>query len=275
MTAGPESIRGRRGFTAVEALIAIVMGAMLVSAALSILMGNQKLADAVSGRIARQAQLRAGIDLLKAELRQIDPADGDLGSMSSDTVRVRSFLGAGVACAVSYSGATPSATLRRLGTWIQPGDSMLILADNDPSTSADDRWVRGIAGAVDTTLACPTGSAAQRVTLPSMAAALAVDSIRIGASARSFEWRTYALAKQGGHWFLTLQTKSLQQPEAVAGPLGSPQSPGLRVALFDADGQPTTTASAVRQFEISVKTVAGVPGGPAVADSLMAWVRLP
>ena len=267
-------IRARAGFTAVEALISVVIGGMLVSASLSMLVGQQKLSDAVSGRLGRQAQLRAAIDILGAEARQIDPADGDLASVSPDTLRVRSLLGAGVACAVSYTG-TPSATLRRLGAWIQPGDSLLILADNDPMTSVDDRWIRGVAGTVDTTLSCPTGDVAQRVTLPSMAAALAADSIRVGAAARSFEWRTYALSTEGKHWYLGLRTQNMLNPEPVAGPFGGPQVDGLRVRYFDREGQPTNDPREVRQFEFSVKTVAGIPGGPALPDSMMAWVRLP
>jgi hypothetical protein len=267
-------ILGRRGFTVVEALLSIVISTMLVSASLAILVSNQRLADAVSGRVSRQDQLRAAVDILTAEVRQIDPADGDLASTSPDTLLVRSVLGAGVACAVSYTG-TPTATLRKLGSWIQPGDSMMILADNDPSTSTDDRWVRGVAGAVDTTQTCPTGSPAQHVTLSSMAAALAIDSIRVGAAARSFQWRGFALGLDNGSWYLTLKTPDMLEPEPVAGPFGSPTSSGLRIGYFDVLGQPTVAVPAVRQFEVSVKTIAGVPGGPDVPDSLMAWVRLP
>lgn len=263
----------RAGFTAVESLISIIISAMLVSGALAVLVSNQRLADAVTSRIARQDQLRAAVEILRAETRQIDPADGDLASTSPDTLRVRSFLGGGIACAVSYSG-TPAATLRRLGRWIQPGDSVLILADNDPLTGADDRWVRGIAGTVDTIQTCPTGDPAQRVSLPSMAGVLSVDSIRVGAIARSFQWRGYALGMDNGQWFLTLKTPDMLQPEPVAGPFGSPESAGLRIGYFDRNGQPTASATAVQQFELSIKTVSGVPGGPVVPDSLMAWVAL-
>ncbi|MDH3224667.1 MAG: prepilin-type N-terminal cleavage/methylation domain-containing protein [Gemmatimonadota bacterium] len=267
-------ITSQRGFTVVEAMISLVISVLLVGGTLGLLVSNQKLADAVAGRMAREDQLRAAVDILSAEVRDLDPSDGDLDSTSPDTLRVRSFLGAGVACAVSYAG-TPSITLRRLGNWIQPGDSVLILADNDPMTGSDDRWVRGVAGTVDTTQVCPTGDPAQTVNLPSMATTLANDSVRVGASARSFQWRNYVLAMDQQSWFLTVQTADMLQPEPVAGPFAGPNSDGIRFGYFDGMGQPTTVASDVRQFEVSVKTVSNEPGAPLIADSLMAWVRIP
>ena len=266
-------IRSRRGFTVMEAMISLVASAALVSASLSLLVGNQKLAEAVSGRLERQDQLRAAIDILEGEVRQIDPSDGDLATISPDTLRVRSFLGGGVACQVSY-GSTPTVTLRRLGNWILPGDSILLLADNDPSTGSDDVWVRGVAGPVDTTLTCPSGDPGQSISLANMGYVIAMDSVRVGATARSFRWRSYVLAMEQNMWHLTLQTSDMLEPEPVAGPFAAPGADGLRFGYFDANGQPATGVTQVRQFELSVKTPFDQPGAPDVADSLMAWVRL-
>ncbi len=263
----------RDGFTLVETMISLTLGVLLMGAMLTVLMGNNRMSASLTGRAESNNALMTGIALLEREVEPIDASDGDLASLSPDTLGIRAFLSSGTACQVTYGAGTASLVTRRQGRWLQVGDSILLLADNDVSIGSDDTWVRGAITAVDTALACPDGVAAQRITVPALAAL--TDSVRVGAAARTFEWRTYFLAQIDGDWYLAMRTPALNTPEPVAGPLADPAvSPGgFRVRHFDAFGNVASTVESVTQTEISLKSIPDVGALEAAPDSLMAWVR--
>ena len=265
--------RGNSGFTLVEAIVSLTLGILLVGAMLSVLMGNNSLSTSLTGRAEANDAMMTGIALLERELAPIDASDGDLASLSTDTLGVRAFLASGTACGVSYTGSSATVVLRKQGRWMSAGDSILLLADNDVSIGGDDTWVRGSVTAVDTTQACPDGVVAQQLTIPALAGL--TDSVRVGAAARTFEWRRYFLAQIDGSWYLAIRTPALSQPEPVAGPLADPavERGGFRVQHYDAFGNPATDVLTVTQSEISLKTIPHVGSRAAMADSLVAWVR--
>jgi len=267
------TIRRNDGFTLIEAIVSLALSTLLVGAMLSVLMGNNRLSSSLTGRAEANDALMTGIALLERELAPIDAADGDLASLSNDTLGVRAFLSSGTACGVTYTGASADVVLRKQGRWMSAGDSILLLADNDVSIGGDDAWVRGSITAVDTAQACPDGVAAQQLTIPALAGL--TDSVRVGAAARTFEWRRYFLAKVDGDWYLSIRTPALAQPEPVAGPLADPavETGGFRVQHYDAFGNPAPDVLEVTQSEIVLKAIPRVGGTVSIADSLMSWVR--
>ncbi len=70
----------RRGFTLVELLVALVLGALVASGVYQALVGTQRASHAGMQQIEVQENLRAGVGYLSAVLRELDAAEGDLSS---------------------------------------------------------------------------------------------------------------------------------------------------------------------------------------------------
>ena len=265
--------RGRRGgFTLVELLVVAVLGSLVVMAAHRVLVNNTRAFTVVGARVQMQQTVRASADILFSELREISPSGGDLVSMGLDSLTIRSMRTFGVACAVTSTGA-PTITVRRTGRWLEPGDSVFVLADNREERASDDVWLSGRVGAVDTTATCVSGDVAQRITLPGLGPAMAVDTVRSGAPVRSFEKFWYGLHQFAGEWYLGRRGVT-GSAEPLVGPLKEGAATGLRFAYFDQMGAVTTIPTEVAQIRVTLRTASSVTtqSGQAVADSLVASV---
>ena len=60
-----------RGFTLPELLVAVVLGIALLIASMEIMLTNQRAYAAQAGQIRGQRSIRAAVDLMYAELREI------------------------------------------------------------------------------------------------------------------------------------------------------------------------------------------------------------
>src|SRR5512140_1012037 len=89
------TMTSRRGFTLVEALLAVVLLAIVGQSILRLLTVSQRLFRAQSERAALQATVRAGATLLPAELRELGP--GDIVALAPDQIVYRAMRSAGVA----------------------------------------------------------------------------------------------------------------------------------------------------------------------------------
>ncbi len=256
--------RDRRGFTLTELIIVAVLGSLLIMVALQVLITNQRTYTAQSAQIQGQQALRAAMDVLSAELREVSARGGDIISMSSNSITVRSMRNFGVACAVAP--ATPSVTVLRVGTWFAVGDSVFVFADNRENISTDDKWLALRVSAVDTTAACGT-SPASRLTFSGQAAKFAADSVRVGAPVRSFVRYTYGMVTESGDTYLG-RTPAGGSAAPMVGPLKP--SNGIEFTYLDSLGATTSVTTNVRQIVVKVRTASGVLNslGELVADSL-------
>ena len=270
----PPAAQDRRGFTLVELLVVAVIGAFVLTGMYNVVITNQRAFTVHSAEVSTQQTVRAGLAVMLGELREVSTA-GDLIVAGSDSIQIRSMERLGLVCALDYP--LSRLTLRRVGDWFENGDSVFVFADNNPSSRADDVWLIGTVQTVDTTTACPDGSAAQNLSVPSMAAAMSVDSVRMGAPVRSFERYTYGLADIGSGfgWFL-----SRWQPgspvEPLIGPLQGPAQDGLEFEYFDENGAATFVAADARQVRVTLRTDSPVTKqtGGYVGDSISARVFL-
>ena len=267
----------RRGFTLVEALLAVVLLAIVGQSILRLLTISQRLFRAQSELAALQAAIRAGASLLPAELRELGP--GDLVSMATDQVVYRAMRSTAVACAVTaVSVSLPRELVYAYRSASAGRDSLLLFLERDPSRSTDDEWVvlpvTGTAG----TGTCPDGRAA--VVVPTAIPAGALGAVVLDAPVRSFEVVQLRLYQSGGQYWLGSQ--SLSGGEAQVQPLLGPLAPdGLRLRFVDAGGLPTTAPAEVRLIGLTVRGVTDVPiataratGPVLVADSLAADIEL-
>lgn len=264
--------RHTTGFTIVELLMVAIIGAVALTAAVRLIVGQQRSHTVQVGRETVQESLRTGMSVLIGEFRELSVSEGDIVAMASDSVVIRVAHSLGFVCDL-VRGATPSFDVRHLGSDIAATDSFTVLAANRPGLW-DDVWVQGrptTVGAVN----CPDGSAAQRLNVQPMSAALIADTVRVGAPVRKLEYITYGLYQDGTRWYLGSRIN--QRPvDMLVGPLLPRASGGLALEYLENDGDPTTTPADVARIRITLRarSQARTAPGAVVADSLTALVAV-
>lgn len=256
---------GRRAFTLVELIVALVLLGVVAAGIHTTLATNQRVYVAAAQRIDLQQNLRAAASVLPAELRQLDAADADVSAMSPTSLTIRAPRQLGVLCVApaGTGGAAVSVIVRQQPLLGAPpaftaGDSLLLYYEGDPATRNDDTWLRGAVAAVARD-DCPDPDRrrpGQRLTLrleqtdgpPSEV----VGGIPRGSPVRGFITATYAQYRSpaDGQWYLGQRVAGATiQP--LVGPLVGPS--GLTFTYYDSSGAPAAAPSAVREIEIRLR----------------------
>lgn len=267
----------RRGFTLIELLVVAVLGTLLLIATYQVLITNQRTYTAQNAHIAGQQITRAALDVLVAELREINP--GDLVTMDTEQVTFRAQRRFGLVCGVVLPalGSSPVLEVRKVGGWFESGDSVVVFADNREGTPDDDFWIMGEATVVDPSISCD-GEPAQQMTFTGQATAFLNDTVRVGAPIRSFVHHTYGRLERSGRSYVARQVAG-GDVEPLVGPIPASFASGVPSVEFrylDASGVPTTVATSVRQIEIRLRIRSDARNslGDPVADSLSTRVYL-
>jgi prepilin-type N-terminal cleavage/methylation domain-containing protein len=261
--------RNERGFTLAELIIVTVLGALLIAASLQILVTNQRTYTAQTAKIKGQQTTRAAMDVLYNELREISAQGGDLISMGSTSLTVRSMRRFGVVCAISLTSPPVLRTLK-VGDWFEREDSVFVFAENEPSISADDAWIAARVTAVDTTATCGAEKAVN-LSFASQGGLFTADSVRVGAPVRSFVRYRYGLMTMDGETYLG-RTGAGGTAVPLVGPIRA--SSGVAFSYLDASGAATATATDVRQIVVTVRTASNAMNsiGGFVSDSITAVI---
>ena len=111
---------GRRGFTLVELLVVVVLGGLMILAIYQVLITNTRVYAANNAQVQGQQSLRAGLDVLFSELREVSAEEGDIIGMGPDSVTIRASRAFGLVCATDYASSPPSVTAFRVGPMVQP-----------------------------------------------------------------------------------------------------------------------------------------------------------
>ena len=257
------------GFTLLELMIAAVLGAVVVGAAYQIMLTSQRAMTVQTAELRGQQNVRAGIDLLTGELRELSGPEGDLLSMASDQVTIRAMRAFGLVCGVNVLGSP--VIVKKIGRFFTDGDSVVVLADNDPNLASDDTILSGAITGIDTTLTCTGADTAQAIVVPALITALANDTVRIGAPVRAFTVYTYGLYTVNGEPYLARQVGATISP--LVGPLSTN---GVSFAYLDSFGNVTATPSAVARIEVTLRSQSQVldQQGHSIADSLTSVIHL-
>ena len=274
----------RRGVTLAETLVATVLAGVVVAALYGVVLRAQRLSRAQPQILDVQRGVRAVALLLPAELRELDPSDGDIVALSDTAVTVKAARAHGIVCGEpDVAGGRVTVSDRLLYSFRAVDatrDSVLLFREGDTLVATDDRWLRaGVTGAG--TAACPDGAPGTRLTVTPAGGTADLEGVHAGAPLRTFEMVRYRLYEDGSHaWWLGLQTHSgaWSATTPLAGPLRARD--GLRFAFVDAGGLPTGSAPAVRRILLSVRgrsrraiDVAGRRAGP-FEDSVFTSVSL-
>jgi prepilin-type N-terminal cleavage/methylation domain-containing protein len=185
----------RSGFTLVELLIVVVIGALVLAAVYQTLITQERAIRQSYAVIGTQQNVRTAIQVIGADLRELSATDNDITAASGNSISLRALRKAGVTCNVDPSGAYIDVAL-----WGDPfaaTDSVWIFDDGaNPLSSFDDTWIRRSVSSVSTPTTCagnPISTTVRRLNLSS-----SVTTVIPGALVRSFVPVSYALVNSGG-----------------------------------------------------------------------------
>jgi prepilin-type N-terminal cleavage/methylation domain-containing protein len=262
----------RRGMTLVELLVAMVAAALVMGAVYQVLVTNQRVYTVQRESIMGHQTIRAGADVLFAELREVSPMEGDLLDLGEDQVEFRAMRGFGILCNVNTSESRISVVVR--SEEFLEGQTALLFYEHDPDDPFDDEWVEvPIQGAQDASSSCPQDGRIQRLNLPDLAGG-AFSGLRLGAPVRATESFVYGAFQVDGAWYLARRRSGSTATVPLVGPLAGRE--GLHFEYLAADGTETTVPAEVRRIRVTLRTASGATDqfGTVVADSLTADVFL-
>jgi hypothetical protein len=260
------------------AMIIFVATASLIHASMRLM---EKVHRTAGERAGAQLTLRSGSQTVAAELREVNSVAGggtsDLVAITGNSVTYWAMRNSGMTCQVSNNEvrirAGPTYSAYRLPVMIR--DSLLVFADRDSLSVADDQWVQlPILGPASSST-CPDGAAALAINT----AGLVVADYHVPGPVRTFELMQLAITTSGGRQYLGAQSLSGSGGmEPVIGPLGGG---GLQLVYRDQAGAPTTIPAAVRTIDLTVRsqsyrpvTTLGGGVGAMLRDSLALRVLL-
>ena len=262
-----------QGFTIVELVIVAVLGSLMVAAAYEILRTHQRAYTIQTAQVQAQQSVRAGLDVLTSELREISGSGGDIMTMNASELRVRAMRAFGLICDVDTTGSP--ITVRKVGRFFSADDSIIAFVDRDPELSSDDTTYLAYVTTIDTVGEnCPTGGDTAQTIRSSMlrAAHTAGDTMRPGGPVRAFTHYTYKVISDGGQYYLGREDAS-GTTAILVGPLSSN---GVTFTYYDSSGNTTTTATDVASIGVTITTRSQVTDdrGNLVGDSLQTRVYL-
>jgi len=276
---------GTRGLSLIELLVGLSLLAVFSTAVVGVLVQGQRSYRQQVERVQVQANLRTGVTIIVAEMRELGSSDSsgpDLLEIEPGSVTYRAMRSTYFVC------TTPDPASRDLEVWKVPSyglrqleagrDSLLILAENNPTFESDNAWRTAGVVSVREGLYCPGPAEGFSIGL----AGVDLAGVEYGAPVRAFQVTRMLLYsdRTGQHWLGIREWRSASgwsSTQPIVGPLATN---GLRLSYLDARGERTTLPERVALIGI---TLAGVGerrwiplAGPRglVADSITTYVTL-
>lgn len=265
-------MRTRRGFTLVELLIGIIIFGIVGGAIFGLLTRSQRLSRTQADRAVMQANIRAGMNLITSELRElnVNATASDLYTATTTGVTYRGMRGLGFVCDI----ATGYARMAR-GTFngyrdpVAGRDSVLIFVDHNTNIATDDGWLaRNIASVQNEN--CSSGTAGIRLNFTtSIPTADTLTWITAGSPIRTFEVMEVAALVQGGETWLG--ARSVTAGQALQPVLGPLNLNGVAFQYRTAAGVAGASPLTVRTIQL---TLTGITDNIVAAQAgTSAWTR--
>jgi len=265
--------RGRRGFTMIELLVALVLLGIVSAALYRVLVNNQRLYMAQTQRIDLSQNIRAAGSILPAEFRELDASEGDITAMTPTSITIRAMRWLGFACNVpALGGALGAVSVISRGI-DNSKDGVLIYYDGNQNSRLDDFWATATITSAPNGQNCDDGTNGQRLILninllglgPNVAGA-----IPLGAPVRGWELVNYQLYRPAGDtsWYVGFQPSGAATPQPLIGPV---LTNGLTFQYYDVNGNPTAVRAQVARIDVTVRarTAAAVRAGGQAAAATM------
>jgi prepilin-type N-terminal cleavage/methylation domain-containing protein len=249
----------RRGVSLPELLVSLVMFALIAGTIVKVLSTGQRAYDTQVQHVDLQQNVRIASMLLPGELRELDASDGDIITMDSVSISMRSLRQMGVICTLPALGGSLTAvtfavrdTLMSI-RYFAPGDSLLLYYEGDPTIRTDDGWMPGVLTSVGANTACTDGSGKTGMLFT---VALRLDAsaspgqtntagfIPLAAPIRAFRVITYKrYFASDGNWYVGMDSAGTTLP--LIGPLAD--SLGLKFSYYDSLTPPTRLANTAQR----------------------------
>ena len=265
------SLLGRRGYSIIELLIALVLLSMVSAAIYKVLVNNQRLYLAQTQTIDLNQNMRAAVAILPAEFRELDAADGDIQAMTATSITIRAMRQLAFVCLTPPLGGgigQLTLTVRKAPMYgtrqtFNVNDSLLIYWEGNPLTRADDQWLLGqvktvVPGPVCTQDTLAAVNQGYTLTLQPQwinnAALNVANAITRGAPVRGFDNVTYSVYQSptDNNWYLGQTNNSAGggiQP--IIGPLIGAN--GVTFSYYDSVGTVTGAPTSVAQIQILLR----------------------
>lgn len=274
---------GRRGFTMVELIIAITIASVVVGATWKLLTSNQRFYRAQSELQDVQQNLRAAVQIVPGDLRELDAKGGDLIAMKDTAITIRAMRGFGAVCKIDVGNSRiwlRGSLLSMSGAIDPTRHNVFVFDEKNTTINTDDTWQQG--SIVDqSSSTCTDGSTATRLTLTLANGSAVLNDVTTGAPVRIWEKIWYGAYSDGTTWWLgtsTWQSGAWTTVSPVAGPLKP--TTGIGFAYYDSTGTVVSDSSRVASIGMTVRgqstrpiMVAGRPTGP-YKDSVTVRVAL-
>jgi prepilin-type N-terminal cleavage/methylation domain-containing protein len=268
-------VSGRRGFTLVELVTAVVLFGIVSLALYQLLINSQRAYREQTERLAADMSARDAIAVLPGEVRELSASDGDILAMAATSLTYKSMQALYVQCDAPSTGSLAimldRSSFYGLRTIDASQDSILIFAEGDSTTRADDAWLHADVTAVSPGAACPGGRASLSVALSGVTSGQ-LGQVGPGAPVRTFRVAQVLLYRDaaGDSWLGGRQFQKAGGTWATTQPIVGPLSAaGLALTYYDSAGAPTAVTRNVARVGIAVVSrspgrVRG-PAGPATA----------
>jgi len=293
----------REAFTAVELMIALVMGGIVAAGIATMLRRQQRFYTTAASLVEQRISLRDATGILPGELRALSPASGDVLAFSDSSLEIRATIGTAVACDTVPGGdglvLAPSALrvarFTSFTTSPQAGDLAFVYDPGPSDRASDDTWIsRDVADVMPAPSMCvgspfvaATDAPAQPVVIRFTSDSRVSTALRPGAFVRVLRRVRYRFYRAStGEWYLGYSEWagtgfSVVQP--VSGPFASYSrrgAGGLALRYFDSTGtellDPTDASRIARVSVVArARLRAALSGSPAaVTDSQTIGVRM-
>jgi prepilin-type N-terminal cleavage/methylation domain-containing protein len=255
LTAGTGLTTARRrprppdGFTLVELVLTLVLGALVLGLVTSVGTRLQHHLNHEGARLASGEQLAVAGAVLPPDLRALAPAAGDIraGEARDTSLELRAIIGSALVCGGTTSSLIIAPYLGPFGRssapTMQTGDTLWLLVDSDSGESWRPVRLQAARRAVGSCSAITDAQGANAFDVTHLWSVELRDSVSlaVGAVVRDTRPVRYSLYRAGdSKWYLGARswnsaTSQFNLVQPISGPHGSPAS-GSRFAYFDSTG---------------------------------------
>ena len=272
----------RRGYTVVEMIVAVSVGALVVGLGATLAFRHQRFHRDLTVVAERTGQLTQVMALLPVSLRAIAPGEGDIapGAARDTALEFRATIGSGVVCdtaggAVILAPVADSPALTSIATPPESGDTAWLLS----ASGAAERWTAfPIAAVATVSHVCLLGGNAPFGSAPRTSVRLTLTGGGWpGAALRITRPFRYSLYKASdGAWYVGAKDWSpalgrFNTIQPVAGPFLPASAAGLRFRYADSLGAAIPPGSAntagIALIEVALRSDSLLPGRYAHAAS--------
>lgn len=239
----------REGFTLVETLIVVVLGAVLMGSIYQMVIIQEKSTRQQYAIVQTNENVQQALAIITGDLKEISARDSDVVAVDSTDITIRAMRKAGVVCAKGPGDAYID--VWEMGAPFTNADSVLVFADGVNLVGAsDDGWVKGaVTGAAAPGTPCagnPLSAAAQR----RINLSTPLTNVQPGALIRSFVQTRYRLV-DNGEWGELRRTEGSGGEVAIIEQLANNAEGGLRMRFYDSAGVAIPLANlTTRRYDI-------------------------